>query len=228
VLSYTEHGKKELAMITPTHEVERPITLTTTPTLHDLRHWWETRQADPDSAFAFTDAAPRNFAELLDCIYSGKYLFYLAHRGYAVVGAMWLHDMVNGPDNTPRAGWLGTYVLPEHRGRHTTYTMWRLVHEALSARGARSVYIASHHGNIRAHAVAERHLGFHRVDTYPAFASCQGVPTDYVILSMRPEDMTEAWVLAHARAQRQSLSFPTPMPKSEDIDSLVHEQMVHA
>jgi RimJ/RimL family protein N-acetyltransferase len=215
-------------MTTSILKAELTITLTKTPTLHDLRHWWETRQADPDSALAFTDAAPQNFAELLDCLYRGAYLFYLAHCGNTVVGAMWLHDMVYDADGTPRAGWLGTYVLPEHRGRHTTETMWLLVREALLACGVRSVYIASHHANTRAHAVAERHLGFHRVDTYPAFASCQGMPTNYVILSMRQEDMVEAWALAHARAQRYHFSSRTTLPKSESISHTVHQQMVHA
>jgi RimJ/RimL family protein N-acetyltransferase len=215
-------------MTTSTPKAELTLTLTETPMLNDLRHWWETRRADPDSALAFTDAAPQNFAELLDCIYRGAYLFYLAHCGNTVVGAMWLHDMVYDADGTPRAGWLGTYVLPEQRGRHTTETMWLLVREALLACGVRSVYIASHHANIRAHAVAERHLGFHRVDTYPAFASCQGMPTDYVILSMRQEDMVEAWVLAHARAQGYHLSSRAALPKSQDTGHTVRQQMVWA
>ena len=125
------------------------ITIPAVPTLNDLRHWWETRQADVDAAMAFTDGAPRNFVELLECITSGEYFFYLAQRGNAVVGAMWLHDMVYDLDGTPRAGWLGTYVLPEHRGQHTTQTMWRLVRKALTALGVQSIYIASHQANTR-------------------------------------------------------------------------------
>jgi acetyltransferase (GNAT) family protein len=140
---------------------------------------------------AFTDHSPRNFVELLECIASGEYLFYLAHQGDTVIGAMWLHNMVYDPDGTPRAGWLGTYVLSEHRGQHTTQTMWLLVCKALAALEVQSIYIASHHANTRAHVVAERHLGFHRVDPY------------YVILSMRQEDTAEAWVLAYARARTQ-------------------------
>ena len=72
------------------------MTLTAAPALNDLRQWWETRQADPDSTLAFTDQAPRNFAELLDRINSGDYLFFLAYDGDCVVGAMWLHDIVYG------------------------------------------------------------------------------------------------------------------------------------
>lgn len=188
-------------MTTSTPTADLTITLTSTPSLNDLRHWWETRQADPDSRIAFTDSAPRNFAELLACIRNGESLFYLAHDGETVVGAMWLHDMVYDAEGNPRAGWLGVYVLPEHRGRHTADAIWRLVHAALTARGVRSLYIASHHANTRAHAVAERHHGFHRVGTYPAFAYCQGIPTDFVIFCMHPEDRVEALTLARARAR---------------------------
>jgi RimJ/RimL family protein N-acetyltransferase len=208
-------------MTTPRCEAPFDITITTLSTLNDLRHWWESRQADTEAATAFTDDSPRNFVELLERISSGEYLFYLAQRGDTVVGAMWLHDTVYDPDSTPRAGWLGTYVLPEHRGRHTTQSMWLLVRKALTALGVQSIYIASHHANRRAHVVAERHLGFHRVDTYPAFAHCQGVLTDYVILSMRQEDMAEAWALAYARARLQRLpprpaAPPTPPPRLHD------------
>jgi RimJ/RimL family protein N-acetyltransferase len=203
-------------MTTATLEAELTLSLTSTPTLNDLRHWWETRQADPDSAIAFTDAAPRNFAELLACIRSGEYLFYLVHHGETVVGAMWLHDMVYDAEGNPRAGWLGVYVLPEHRGRHTAQTIWLLVHEALTARGVRSLYIASHYANTRAHAVVERHHGFHRVGTYSAFARCQGISTDFVIFSMRPENMAEAWTLAHARASMPRNSRTATAPRSND------------
>ena len=201
-------------MTTPRRETPFDITITALSTLHDLRHWWETRQADVDSVLAYTDDSPRNFVELLECITSGEYLFYLAKRGDTVVGAMWLHDVVYDQDGTPRAGWLGTYVLPEHRGQHTTQTMWLLVRKALTALGVQSVYIASHRANTRAHVVAERHLGFHRVDTYPAFAHCQGVLTDYVILSIRQEDMAEAWALAHARARTQRIP---PSPAAQQV-----------
>jgi len=196
-------------MTIPGCKTPADITITTVSTLNNLRHWWETRQADSDSAMAFTDNSPRNFVELLERITGGEYLFYLAQRDDTVVGAMWLHDVVYDPDGTPRAGWLGTYVLPEHRGQHTTQTMWLLVHQALTAIGVQSIYIASHHANRRAHKVAERHLGFHRVGTYPAFAYCQGMRTDYVILSLRQEDMAEAWALAHARTITQRIP-PSP------------------
>ena len=151
--------------------------------------------------------------ELLECIASGEYLFYLAQRGDTVVGAMWLHDVVYDPDGTPRAGWLGAYVLPEHRGQHMPQTMWLLVRKALMALGVQSIYIAAHHANTRAHVVVEHHHGFHRVGTYPAFAYCQGVLTDYVILSMRQEDMAEAWALAHARAGMQRIPTSSAAPQ---------------
>jgi RimJ/RimL family protein N-acetyltransferase len=159
---------------------------------------------------AFTDDSPQNFAELLNRINTKEYLFYLAHQGDTVVGAMWLHDIVWDENGTPRAGWLGTYVLPEHRGRRTTHEMWTLIYEALTTLGVQSLYIASHHANTRAHAVAERHLGFHRVDLFPAFAPCQGTPTDFLILSMREEDKAEAWSLAYERARKQVAS-PQPV-----------------
>jgi L-amino acid N-acyltransferase YncA len=194
-------------MMTPTqHTTELSTTLTTTPTLRDVRHWWETRQADPDSLTAFTDDSPRSFPELLHRIVTQEYLFYLAHQGDTVVGAMWLHDIVWDEDGTPRTGWVGAYVLPEHRGRRTTHEIWTLMYEALTARGVQSLHIASHHANTRAHAVAERHLGFHRVDVFPAFALCQGIPTDFLILSLREEDKAEAWTLAYERARKQTVS----------------------
>jgi RimJ/RimL family protein N-acetyltransferase len=171
-----------------------------------VQTWWQARCTDPDCTIAFADTAPQNFPDLLRRIATGDYLFYLArdHAGQ-VIGAMWLHDIVRDANDTPRAGWLGTYVLPEHRGIRTTQTMWAQVREALERRGVRSVYIASHHANTRAHRVAEHHLGFHKVDLFPAFTCFAGLPTDCLILSMRREDTTEAWAIAHARARQQGI-----------------------
>jgi len=179
-------------------------TITDTPPRELLQRWWRVRQADPDTARAFTDDAPRTFAELRTLIVTDTYLFYLAHDSIDdVLGAMWLHDLVCDEAGVPRAGWLGTYVLPPHRGARTTQAMWLLIRDALEARGVRSVYIASHHANTRAHRVAEVHLGFHPVGMFPAFARFGGKPTDCMILSMRPEDMGEAWALAYERASHQ-------------------------
>jgi hypothetical protein len=85
--------------------------------------------------------------------------------------------------------------------------MWTQVREAVEMQGVLSVYIASHHANIRAHRVAEQHLGFHKVDMFPAFTRFAGLPTDCLILSMRREDMAEAWTMAYARAQQQGTTF---------------------
>jgi len=181
-------------------DTDQAVTLTNKPALNDLYHWWEIRQADPDSIIAFTDDAPKNFVELLDCINSGAYLFYLALYGADPIGAMWLHDIMRTTYGTPRGGWVGTYVLPEHRGVRTTKAMWEMFYKTLTADGVLHMYIASHHENTRAHAVAERHLGFHRVGIYPKFALCQGQETDFLILSMNEADRAEAWALARARA----------------------------
>ena len=182
------------------------LTIPATPHCDALRTWWRARHTDPDCAIAFSDNAPHNFAALVQCITQDMYLFYLAQTSTGtVVGAMWLHDIVRDLDDTPVAGWLGTYVLPTYRGAHTTQRMWALVREALEARGVRSVYIASHYANTRAHRVAEQHLGFHRVDVYPGFTRFGGQPTDCLILSMRREDTAEAWTMAYARARQSSL-----------------------
>ena len=188
----------------PNPTVSTALTITDTPPRHALQLWWYARQTDPDSSTAFSDDAPKDFGAFCTQIATGAYLFYLA-RDHAdnVVGAMWLHDIVRDADATPCAGWIGTYVLPAHRGLHTTEAMWLLVWDALQARGVRSVYIASHHANTRAHRVAETHLGFHRVGIFPAFARFGGHPTDCVILSMYREDIGEAWALAYARAHHQ-------------------------
>jgi RimJ/RimL family protein N-acetyltransferase len=180
------------------------LTLTNMPPREMLQRWWQVRQADPDTAVAFTDDAPRTFAALHTLIVTDAYLFYLAQDPLGdVIGAMWLHDLVRDEEGIPRAGWLGTYVLPAHRGVRTTQAMWFLIRDALEARGVRSVYIASHCANTRAHRVAEVHLGFHHVGLFPAFARFSGQPTDCVILSMRLEDIGEAWALAYERARRQ-------------------------
>jgi L-amino acid N-acyltransferase YncA len=159
---------------------------------------------DPESAMAFADTAPQHFADLSHRLATGEYLFFLArtHAG-EVMGAMWLHDLVRDATGTPRAGWLGTYVLPAHRGVRTTQTMWAQVRDAVERHGVRSVYIASHHANTRAHWVAEHHLGFYKVDLFPAFTRFAGRPTACLILSMRREDMAEAWTMAYARAHQQ-------------------------
>lgn len=177
------------------------LTLTDTPSREVLQRWWDSRQADPDIACAFTDDAPRTFAALHTLLVTGAYMFYLAQDPLGdVMGAMWLHDLVRDEEGIPRAGWLGTYVLPAHRGTRTTQAMWFPIRDALERRGVRSVYIASHYANTRAHRVAEVHLGFHRVGLFSAFARFGGEPTDCMILSMRREDMGEAWALAYQRA----------------------------
>jgi RimJ/RimL family protein N-acetyltransferase len=198
-------------MATETLTAPSTLTITDTPSLDDLRLWWHARQTDPDRTVAFTDDAPQDFAGLYHRIATGDYLFYLARDSEQVVGAMWLHDLVRGANNTPRAGWLGTYVLPACRGVRTTQAMWALTREALEARGVHSVYIASHHTNTRAHRVAERHLGFYKVDIFPAFALFGGLPTDCLILSMRREDMAEAWTMAYTRSCR-SIAAPVSCP----------------
>jgi len=179
-------------------------TITDIPRRADVQTWWRARCIDPDCVIAFADNSPQNFTDLLRRITAGEYLFYLArdHAGQ-VIGAMWLHDIVRDADGIPRAGWLGTYVLPGQRGIRTTQAMWTQVRMALETRGVRSVYIASHHANTRAHRVAEHHLGFHKVDLFPAFTCFAGLPTDCLILSMRREDMAEAWAMAYARARQQ-------------------------
>src|SRR5262245_13413303 len=184
----------------PNITVSTALTITDTPPRHALQLWWYARQVDPDSVTAFSDDAPKDFAAFCMQIVTGTYLFYLARNSTDdVVGAMWLHDIVRDADATPRAGWIGTYVLPAHRGLHTTKAMWGLVRDALQTRGVRSVYIASHYANTRAHRVAETHLGFHRVGIFPAFTRFRGHPTNCVILSLHQEDMGEAWALAYVR-----------------------------
>jgi hypothetical protein len=182
------------------------LTITDTPARDDLQVWWQARQSDPGKVLAFTDDGPQDFAELCYRIETGDFMFYLARDSTGdVMGAMWLHDLVRDTDGTPRAGWLGTYVLLAHRGVHTTQAMWELVREAVTGVGMQSVYIASHHANTRAHRVAEHHLGFYRVDLFPSFALFGGKPADCLILSMRQEDAAEAWVLAYTRAWKQGL-----------------------
>jgi hypothetical protein len=107
-------------MTTPRRNTPSDITITALSTLNDLRHWWETRQADVDSVIAYTDGSPRNFVELLECITSGKYLFHRAKQGDTVVGPMRLHVIIYNPDGTPRAGWLGTYVVRQRVGYDVT------------------------------------------------------------------------------------------------------------
>ena len=180
------------------------FTLTNTPSRGVLQRWWDIRQADPDIACAFTDDAPRTFAVLHTLIVTGAYMFYLAQDPFGdVLGAIWLHDLVRDEAGIPCAGWLGTYVLPAHRGTRTTQAMWFPIRGALERRGIRSVYIASHHANTRAHRVAEVHLGFHPVGRFSAFARFGGELTDCMILSMRREDTGEAWALAYQRAHLQ-------------------------
>src|SRR5687767_6739818 len=116
-------------------DIDSDLSLTNAIPHHDLRHWWDIRQADPDSVIAFTDESPRHFIELVDRIRSGAYRFYMAYQEARVAGAMWLHDIVYGSHGMPCAGWLGTYVLPERRGVSTTRQMWEQMHEVLAQIG---------------------------------------------------------------------------------------------
>lgn len=190
-------------MIIPLMKSTPVMTITHAPDHHDLQHWWQVRQADPDAALGYADDAPQSFAELVERIDSGQYIFYLAHDADTVVGALWMHDIIRDPDGTPRVGWMGTYVLPDHRGRQTTQAMWELTHNALVELGVQSIYWASHHKNTRSHAIAERHLGLYRVGVYPAFTWFGGEPTDCVIFATYEKDIEAAWHLAKMRVEQQ-------------------------
>ncbi|HEY5865533.1 MAG TPA: GNAT family protein [Candidatus Tectomicrobia bacterium] len=205
----------------PRVPVPTTVTITDTPSRAALQQWWRARHTDPDRNLAFTDDAPHTFAALCACIAAREHLFFLAQAPTGeVIGAMWLHDLIHDAEGTPRAGWLGTYVLPAYRGTHTTQSMWSLVRHALETCGIQNVYIASHGANTRAHRVAETHLGFHRVGLFPAFARFGGHLTDCLILSMRVEDMGEAWAFAYVRAQHGVVGHAVRGPVQREKDSI--------
>ncbi len=190
-------------METPLMKLAPVLTISATPALNDLEYWWQVRQSDPDAASGYADDAPQSFVELVERIDSGQYLLYLAYAADEVVGALWMHDITRDADGTPRVGWMGTYVLPDHRGRQTTQSMWELTHCALVELGVQSIYWASHYKNTRSHAIAERHLGLHRVAVYPAFTLFDGEPTDCVIFSTYETDIGSAWEQATMRVKQQ-------------------------
>jgi RimJ/RimL family protein N-acetyltransferase len=176
------------------------LSITANPRLNDLRHWWETRQADPDCAIAFADTAPTNFLELLERIVHRDYILYLAtDPEESVVGAIWLHDLQCEPNGTPHTGWVGAYVLPEYRRSHAATILWFQSLVEFETIGVHHFYAAVHHENYRSQMYATRHMGLHLVNLYPDFTRFGGKWTDCLIYTLHPEDAHDAWMAATER-----------------------------
>src|SRR5262245_35131227 len=83
--------RKERAMALatcPPRLVSTQLTISETPPRHALQRWWCARQADPDTARAFSDDAPQDFTAFSTQIATGAYLFYVARdSAEEVVGA---------------------------------------------------------------------------------------------------------------------------------------------
>jgi RimJ/RimL family protein N-acetyltransferase len=175
------------------------ITLTTVPTLEQMKIWWAEWQQDPARHFAYTDFMPKELEEFLEAMHQGNitvWMFLLADDVTPRVGgAFYLHDMGAGADG-PYA-WLGTYVLQPYR--RLTLRAWTLVRRACERQGLQRFFVATRHSN-RPVQMLLRHAGFTRLGIYPDWSYFNGTLDAAALYTLRPEDQELAWAAAEKRA----------------------------
>jgi RimJ/RimL family protein N-acetyltransferase len=175
------------------------ITLTTTPTLEQMKMWWAEWQQDPARHFAYTDFMSKELEEFLERMHHGDISVWMFLMGDDVIprvgGAFYMHDM--GEDANGPYAWIGTYVLPPYR--RFTLRAWTMVRRACERQGLHRIFAATRHSN-RPVQVLLRHAGFTRLGTYPDWSYFNGTLDAAVLYTLRPEDQELAWAAAEQRA----------------------------
>lgn len=187
--------------MTPLIKPSTEITLTTTPTLEQMKIWWAAWQQDPARHVAYTDFMPTELDAFLHAMTQGDltvWMFCLADEGPPYVGgAFYLHD--SGADAEGPYAWLGTYVLKPYR--RWTLRAWDLVRQGCAQQGLRRIFVATRQSN-RPVQLLLRCAGFTRLGIYPDWSYFGGVLDAMVLYTLRPEDQALAWMVAAQRAQQ--------------------------
>jgi len=176
------------------------LDVTDTPTIEQMRVWWETMQRD-NLSVAYADAFPETLTDFRLEIAQGTKKLLICMVDSHVAGALWLHDMAHRADGTVLAGWVGGYFLPAYRGS-LAVRLWHTARQRWEAQGITHLFAATHIANRRSQAFLARGMGFYRVGIYPCFTLFHGEPTDVVIYCANHHDAPPAWTYAQKRALR--------------------------
>jgi RimJ/RimL family protein N-acetyltransferase len=175
------------------------ITLTTTPTLEQMKIWWAELQHDPARYLAYTDFMPTELEVFLEAMHRGDitvWMFLIAGSGAPRIGgAIYVHDM--GTDTDGPYAWIGTYVLPPYR--RLTLRAWNMVCRACERQGLRRFFVATRQSNRPVQMLLGR-AGFTRLGIYPDWSYFNGALDAVVLYTLRPEDRELAWAVAEKRA----------------------------
>jgi RimJ/RimL family protein N-acetyltransferase len=177
------------------------ITLTTTPTLEQMKIWWAELQHDPARRLAYTDFMPTELETFLEAMRRGDITVWMFLVGGDVAprvgGVFYVHD--TGADADGPYAWIGTYVLPPYR--RLTLRAAAMVRRACERQGLRRFFVATRQSN-RPVQMLLRHAGFTRLGIYPDWSYFNGTLDAVVLYTLRPEDRELAWALAEKRAQQ--------------------------
>jgi RimJ/RimL family protein N-acetyltransferase len=181
----------------------KDVTLTSAPTLTQMKRWWAEFQNDPIRYHAYTDFMPTELDDFLQSVRQGdiEVWMFLVETDTAthIGGVYYLHD--SGRDADGPYAWLGTYIIPAYRGRMAARA-WRALRHQCAQQGLYRIFAAIRHSNHPAQLFIAQQMGFTRLGPFVDWSYFGGVLDTVVLYTMRPEDQGLAWGVAEQRAQR--------------------------
>jgi RimJ/RimL family protein N-acetyltransferase len=179
------------------------VTVTTTPTLEQMKMWWAALQQDPTRSQAYTDFMPTELDDFLHSVHQediSVWMFLVGtDTGTHIGGAYYLHDA--GRDSEGPYTWLGAYILPTFRGRIATRA-WHLLKQQCAQQGLSRLFAAVRHSNRPAQRFLAQQMGFTRLGAFVDWSYFAGRLDTVLLYTLRPEDQGVAWVAAERRAHR--------------------------
>jgi RimJ/RimL family protein N-acetyltransferase len=189
------------------------LTVTATPTVGQMKTWWNAMQQDPARHIVYTDFMPHALDEFLAPLHQGALQVYLFLVGDAVGGAYYLHDW--GFDTDGQYAWLGTYILLPYRGQLAAYA-WGIVRQACAQAGLHRIFAAIRAQNRLAQRFIIQQMGFTRLGKYTDWSYFEGRLDHVVLYTLRRQDQSRAWVSAEQRAQQfRCLPRPVHVPGTQ-------------
>lgn len=181
------------AIATPT------LTITTTPTTRQLKHWWEEMHADPEELrIAFNDFMPHTLSAFL----RQDLLLTLCHAEDGIAAAGWLHDYTRDPHGLVVEGWIGGWVAKPYRGQ-IGRACWQLVLDYFVERGVTHIHSAINIANVPSFVFTKRLMRFTLVGRFPRLSLFGGIRTDMHILTLHAADRERARQAATSLAQQR-------------------------
>jgi L-amino acid N-acyltransferase YncA len=179
------------------------VTVTTTPTLEQMKMWWAALQQDPTRYHAYTDLMPTELEDFLLSVRRGDITVYMflvrTDADMQIGGAFYLHDA--GSDRDGPYTWLGAYILPAYRGRMATRA-WQILKQQCAQQGLHRMFAAIRHSNRPAQCFITHQMGFTRLGAFVDWSYFAGRLDTVILYTLWPEDQGTAWVSAERRAQR--------------------------